>query len=160
MAKIYIALLRISIGFIFIWTFLDKLFGLGFSTDPAKSWIAGSSPTAGYLSNATYGPFAEVFQSLMSNPVTDWLFMLGMLGVGVAFILGIALKFSSYAGALMMGLFYLSAFPPATNPLVDNHVIYALVLLFLGQSDAASHLGVGKKWNKSLIVRKFPLLRN
>lgn len=160
MAKIYTALLRIGIGFIFLWGFLDKLFGLGFSTTPAKSWMVGASPTAGYLSNATRGPLAEIFQSLTGNPVTDWLFMLGLLGVGVAFVLGIALRFSSYAGATMMILLYLSAFPPATNPLIDNHIIYALLLLFLAQAGAGDYLGLGKNWNKSLIVKTLPFLRN
>ncbi len=160
MVKVYTALLRISIGFIFLWTFLDKLFGLGFSTLSERSWISGASPTAGYLSNATRGPLAEVFQSLTGNPVTDWLFMLGMLGVGVAFVLGIALKFSSFAGAAMMALLYLSAFPPATNPLIDNHVVYALLLLFLAQADAGNYLGFGKNWNKGSVVKMFPFLRN
>ncbi len=160
MAKIYTALLRISIGFVFLWGFLDKLFGLGFSTDPAKSWLMGASPTAGYLSNATRGPFAEIFQSLTGNPITDWLFMLGLLGVGTAFVLGIALRFSSYAGAMMMALLYLSAFPPTTNPLIDDHVIYALLLLFLAQTNSGNYLGLGKNWNKSLIVKTLPFLRN
>ena len=42
--------LRIATGFIFLWAFLDKLFGLGYSTASAKSWIHGGSPTKGYLS--------------------------------------------------------------------------------------------------------------
>ena len=31
-ARIVLAVLRIVVGFIFLWTFLDKTFGLGFST--------------------------------------------------------------------------------------------------------------------------------
>lgn len=32
---------------------------------------------------AAVGPFKDTFAS-MASPLTDWLFMLGMLGVGVA----------------------------------------------------------------------------
>ena len=84
MVKTYLALLRVGMGFIFLWAFFDKLLGLGYATLPERSWLAGGSPTFGYLKNATHGPLAEFFQSLAGNPLVDILFMLGLLGVGVA----------------------------------------------------------------------------
>ncbi len=160
MVKISPALLRISIGFIFLWAFFDKLLGLGFATEASNSWLAGNSPTSGYLQFATQGPFANFFQSLAGNPIVDWLFMLGLLGVGTAFVLGIALKFASLAGATMITLMYLSAFPPANNPIIDEHVIFALLMLFLAQTDAGNVFGFGKDWAKSGIVKKLAFLRN
>ena len=58
---IFWGLLRIAMGWIFLWAFLDKCFGLGFATgrDPetgaidfgsADAWINGGSPTEGFLS--------------------------------------------------------------------------------------------------------------
>ena len=38
--------LRIALGFVFLWTFLDKTFGLGFATPAEKAWVTGASPTA------------------------------------------------------------------------------------------------------------------
>lgn len=158
MVKTYLSLLRIAIGFVFLWAFFDKLLGLGYATTPDMSWLAGSSPTLGYLKNATYGPLAEFFQSLAGNPIVDFLFMAGLLGVGVAFVLGIAMRFASLAGATMLILMYLSAFPPANNPIVDDHIIYALVLLVLGNSE--SKRGVLQNWwNKTMIAQTFPFLR-
>ncbi len=157
MVKTYLSLLRVSIGFIFLWAFFDKLLGLGFATASAKSWLAGNSPTLGYLKNATHGPFAEFFQSLAGNPIVDFLFMLGLLGVGVAFVLGIAMRFAALSGAAMLILMYLSAFPPANNPIIDDHIIYALVLLLLGNSE--SKTSISKWWNKTSIAQTFPFLQ-
>ncbi|MEV4569763.1 hypothetical protein AB0K12_38895 [Nonomuraea sp. NPDC049419] len=40
---------RIAIGWIFLWAFLDKTFGWGFATPSDRAWIAGGSPTTGFL---------------------------------------------------------------------------------------------------------------
>ena len=101
-------LLRLSLSFIFLWVFFDKLFGLGFATESNKSWLLGISPTTGFLSNAPDGPFAPIFNSLSGNAGVDFLFMGGLLLVGAALLLGIGMKIATYSGALMMFLIYLS----------------------------------------------------
>ena len=159
MVKTYIGLLRVWMGFIFLWAFFDKLLGLGYATLPERSWLAGGSPTFGYLKNATHGPLAEFFQSLAGNPLVDILFMLGLLGVGVAFILGIAMRLAALSGATMLILMYLSAFPPANNPIVDDHIIYALVMLFLGYSESNKG-NMAKWWNQTMVAHTFPFLRD
>src|SRR5690554_1581179 len=84
------AMLRIGLGFIFLWAFLDKLIGLGFSTcrspetnevmiQCSKSWLGGGSPTEGFLLHGTYGPLAQFYQGLAGNPAIDALFMVGLL---------------------------------------------------------------------------------
>lgn len=160
MVKTYLGFLRIGLGFIFLWAFFDKLLGLGFATPPERAWILGSSPTFGYLKNATYGPFADFFQSLAGNPIVDFLFMLGLLGVGVAFVLGIVMKFASLAGATMLILMYLSAFPPTNNPLIDDHIIYALVLLVLANIDSKKTTAISSWWSKTKLAKTFPFLRD
>jgi uncharacterized membrane protein YphA (DoxX/SURF4 family) len=47
--KIIFIVLRLVLGFIFLWAFVDKVFGLGFATASSKAWIHGASPTAGFL---------------------------------------------------------------------------------------------------------------
>ena len=44
-----LAVLRIAMGFLFLWAFLDKTFGLHYATPSAKAWIHGGSPTKGFL---------------------------------------------------------------------------------------------------------------
>jgi len=129
-AKYILVTIRIAMALIFLWAFIDKLFGLGFATTPEKSWLAGVSPTTGFLSYATYGPFASIFKALAGVPLVDWLFMLGLLFVGLTFLFNKYVKYSSIVGMLMMLLMYLSMFPPKNNPLIDDHIIYLIIFAF------------------------------
>lgn len=131
MNKNIISLLRIGLGFIFLWAFFDKLFGLGFATTVDKAWIHGGSPTYGFLAFAAKGPFAMFFKSLAGNPLVDWVFMIGLLGVGLSMIFNYFVKLGSIAGILMVVLMYLAVLPPENNPVIDDHIIYALVFLLL-----------------------------
>jgi len=150
------AVLRIGMGWIFLWGFLDKLFGLGFATASEKAWLAGGSPTSGYLNFATSGPFAPLFQSLAGNPVVDWLFMLGLLLLGLALILGIGVKIAGYSGALLMFLMWLSHLPPENNPFLDEHIIYLIILIGLATVKAGQVVGLGKWWSER--VENYPFL--
>ncbi len=130
--KIVFTSLRLVMGFIFLWAFLDKTFGLGFATTSAKSWINGGSPTAGFLTGAVKGPFAEFFHGLAGVAVVDWLFMAGLLVVGLTLILNKYVRWGCAAGTAMMLLVYLATLFPENNPIVDEHIVYALVFAFIG----------------------------
>ena len=152
------ALLRIGLGLIFLWSFFDKLFGWGFSTAPDKAWILGSSPTSGFLHFGTHGPFRPIFQSLAGSTIVDWLFMLGLLLIGLALILGIGVKIAGYSGALMMLLIWLALLLPKHNPILDEHIIYLVVLLGLTIVKSGQWFGLGKQWANTKIVKKYPIL--
>src|SRR3546814_14036197 len=98
------AALRVGVGSVFLWAFLDKLFGLGYSTPSERSWLNGGSPTEGFLSNVDVGPLAGFFRDIAGNVFIDWLFMLGLLGLGVAVIAGVALRLAAASGTLLMAL--------------------------------------------------------
>ena len=53
----FLAVVRVAIGFVFLWAFIDKTFGLGYATPSAKAWINGGSPTKGFLSGVEVGPW-------------------------------------------------------------------------------------------------------
>ena len=151
------AALRIGIGWLFLWAFLDKLFGLGFATSPENAWIAGGSPTSGFLEFAASGPLAPLFQGLAGNPVVDWLFMLGLLLVGLALLSGIGVNIAGYSGALMMLVLWLSRLPPESNPVLDEHIIYMIVLIGLARVKAGQWVGLGKWWSQ--LVKDYPFLQ-
>lgn len=161
------ALLRLALGFVFLWAFADKLLALGFATGRAENgtvdvlgadaWINGGSPTSGFLANGTDGPLASVFQDMAGVAVVDWLFMLGMLGVGVALLLGIAMWLAAVAGATQMLLIRVATVPE-NNPLIDQHVVYAIALFALAAAAAGDHWGLGRAWRRTRLVRRFPLL--
>lgn len=159
-AKKYVwGLLRIFMGWIFLWPFLDKLFGWGFATEPDKAWLAGASPTYGFLKFGTHGPLAGIFQNMAGNAFVDWLFMLGLLLIGLALILGIGVKIAAKAGSLMLLFMWLAALPPEHNPIIDDHIIYILVLLSLKLNHAGDYLGFGKQWSNTTLVQKYKILR-
>ena len=153
-----LATLRLATGFIFLWAFLDKAFGLGFSTPAERAWINGGTPSQGFLkSDSVVGPLKDFFAGIAS-PASDLLFMLGMLGIGVAVMLGIGLRISAIAGSVIMVLMYLAEWPFAantgsTNPLVDYHIIYAFALIAVAATAAGSTWGFGTLWRTLPFVR-------
>ena len=152
---------RLVLGVIFLWAFADKLFGLGYSTKSANAWLNGGSPTNGFLAN-TKGWFSGFFHAIAGNPVTDALFMAALLGIGLALILGIGMRVAGISGAVLMLMMYAAAIPGVagtTNPVVDDHIVYAL--LFVGYAIypvVGNTLGFGKAWQSLRIVQKAPIL--
>jgi thiosulfate dehydrogenase [quinone] large subunit len=150
--------LRILLGWLFLWGFLDDLFGLGYSTPSSGAWINGGSPTAGYLKYAAGGIFKGFYNSISGNGVVDWLFMLALLALGVALILGIGMRIAAYGGTLLLLLFWSSNVPPTDNPFIDEHIIYIFVLWGLYLNKAGHIFGLGDWWAKTWLVKRFPIL--
>ncbi|MEV3936776.1 hypothetical protein AB0K52_12465 [Glycomyces sp. NPDC049804] len=151
--------LRIALGWVFLWAFLDKTFGLGFATEKEAAWLEGGSPTAGFLTHGTKGPFAEFYQGMAGNAFADWLFMLGLLGIGLALLLGIGMRVAAATGALLLILMWTAALWPENNPFMDDHLIYAGLLIGLALARAEDTLGLGKSWGDLPVVKRHPLLK-
>ena len=161
--------LRLAIGFEFLWAFLDKTFGWGYTTTNAKAWIHGGSPTTGFLSGVNVGPLQGTFHSLAGVTAVDWLFMLGLLGVGVALILGVALRPAAISGCTMLAMMYVASWPFAklaagqptgsTNPIVDDHVVSFMALIAIGAFAALSVGMLSRRWSALGFVRSHSWLR-
>ncbi len=156
-ARYSLVALRLATGFIFLWAFLDKAFGLGFSTPAERAWIVGGKPSQGFLlGDGVTGPFKPFFAGIAS-PASDVLFMLGMIAIGLAVILGVGLRVSAVVGSVILVLMYLAewVFTPnaaSTNPLVDYHIIYALALIVIAATAAGDTFGLGKWWKTLPVV--------
>lgn len=138
--KITLFLLRVSLGWLFFYAGLTKLI------DP--KWSA-----AGFLGSA--GTFPSFFQLLTKPdilPVVNFLNEWGLLLLGVSLILGIFVRFSSFLGAILMILYYFAhlkfPYPDANSFIVDDHIIYALVLLYFVAVRA------GKTWGLDGFFRR------
>lgn len=151
------AVIRIAMGLLFAWAFADKTFGWGYATTAENAWINGGSPTQGFLGRIDHGPLAAMFRSWAGAAWADWLFMLGLLGIAVALLLGIGLRIAAVTGTIMMLLMWAAEWPPdqhtdtgalthSTNPLIEYHIIYALVLIGLAAASAGNTWGFGKQW--------------
>ena len=161
--------LRLALGFEFLWAFLDKTFGLGYATASKNAWINGGSPTKGFLGGANVGPFQGVFRSLSGVAGMDWLFMIGLLGIGVALILGVAIRPAAVSGALLLLLMWAAVWVPAkiaggqpsgsTNPIVDDHIIGIFGLIVLAGLATWGAGYFGRKWASLRVVQTHPWLR-
>lgn len=164
----FLSLTRIAIGFIFFWAFIDKLFGLGFSTCAVRddagvktgtdvmcdsAWVSGGRMTEGYLASST-GPFAEFFQNLGTQAWTDWPYMIGLAGIGLALMLGIGTKVALWTGPTMLLMMYVSHSWPGvggntTNPFIDDHIIQALAIIAIVLVELTyQSIGLGHWWRR------------
>jgi len=165
--------LRIAIGWVFLWAFLDKLLALGFATgrNPETgvvdrfgdaAWIYGGSPTDGFLKFGlhTKEPFTGFYEGLVGSSFIEWVYMLSMAAIGLALILGVATRLAAGAGIVWMLLFYTaSAIWPENNPFLDDHIIYAIVLAGIAYVGAGRYFGLGRQWERLSLVQKYPILR-
>lgn len=162
-------LLRILLGWSFLWAFLDKMFGLGFATcrldDGAidfgcdAAMIQGGSPTYGFLTFATQGSHTGGLFDWMAPSAADSinfadvLFMLALLLLGVALLLGIGVRIAAIGGAILMAFLFLAGDVwPENNPVNSSHVIEMVV--FLG----IAYVGPGP-FSLQKSVEGFPALR-
>jgi thiosulfate dehydrogenase (quinone) large subunit len=158
-ARYTMAAARISLGWVFLWAFLDKTFGLGHETAHGAAWIRGGSPTKGFLAFAAVGPFKGLYHSIAGATWADWLFMVGLLAIGVALLLGVTMRLAAASGALMLVLMWTVALPPANNLFMDDHLIYAMLLVILAAAGAGATLGLGRWWERLPIVSKHAWLK-
>jgi len=168
---VFLSITRILIGFIFLWAFLDKLFGLGFSTCRTtaedgsytieamcdSAWLNGSRITEGYL---VYGgnpnsPFNDFYVDLGGQAWTDWPFMIGLAGIGLALMLGIGTRIAMVAGVLMLVMMYTTQMLPTTNPVIDDHIVQAAAIIAIVLLEVRYQaIGLGSWWKRLGVVEK------
>lgn len=139
LSNISLFLLRVSLGWVFLYAGLIKI------QDPG--WSA-----AGYIKGAkTFNELYQLFALPQYMHYTDLLNEWGLTLIGVALILGIVVRFASYCGILLMLLYY---FPVLDFPkvgysyLVDEHIVYILALLVLIAFRA------GEIWGLEVLFRR------
>jgi|DewCreStandDraft_5_1066085.scaffolds.fasta_scaffold01510_6 thiosulfate dehydrogenase [quinone] large subunit len=146
---VFALLLRLSLGFIFIWAGFDKLI-----TDFTAK---------GFLINATSGPLKDLFVRLGENQtaltVIDPLVVWGQILIGFSLILGLFTRFGLLMGAVQMFIFYLAQLWPEFNPFLDEHIVYILVMALLGALGAGRILGLDALIERWEPVKRTPALQ-
>ena len=84
--------------------------------------------------------------------------MVGLLGIGVALLLGIGMRIAAASGAAMLIMMWSAVLPPANNLFMDDHIVYALVLVLLALTGAGRTFGLGRAWERLPMVARRPFL--
>ncbi|MEK7170292.1 MAG: DoxX family membrane protein [Patescibacteria group bacterium] len=143
--------LRISLGALFFYAGITKVL------DP--SWSA-----AGYLLNAkTFSGLYAWFASPALLPFTNFVNEWGLFLIGLCLMLGICVRISGIAGAMLMLLYYFpildGVYPNPHSFLVDEHIVYVFALLTLAAFRAGRIYGLEKWCSELPICSRFPKLR-
>jgi thiosulfate dehydrogenase (quinone) large subunit len=171
-----LAVLRIAFGLTFLWAFFDKLLALGYSTGQitnsagdrtgidfmakGRAWLNGGSPTKGFLSHVSdHNPLRGMWNSMAGTAWADWLFMIGLAGIGIALTFGIGMRIAGVAGALLYLFLWVASWPLTTNPVIDDHVLGAISVAVLALTYAGDTWGFGRRWARTPLVTRYPVLR-
>ncbi|RJQ32765.1 DoxX family protein [Candidatus Parcubacteria bacterium] len=151
-SKFFLFLLRIAMGWMFFYAGVTKVLN--------PQWTA-----EGFLKGAkTFTAFYDFLLQPEILPIVNFTNKWGLTLLGVSLILGIFVRLSSILGALLMILYYLPILQfPYPNPnsyIVDQHVIYALVLLFFAAVRAGRIGGLEGISSRLPVISRFPRLRN
>lgn len=160
LGALLLGLTRISLAWILLWAGLDKLFGLGLPTAQGSAVVVGVSPTVGFLTHALdpEGPAAPVLGPMAGNIVIDILFMAGLLGCGLAILLGVVMRLAVVLSAVLWVSIWFASLPLENNPFLDQHLFMAVTGLALAALGAGRYLGFGTWWTRTAVVRRVPLL--
>ena len=138
--------LRVVMGWVLLQGGLTKLVTY-LDGNPETNWTA-----AGYLANAIPegNPFMGLFADMAGSGLVDILVMWGLTLTGIGIILGAFLRWNAFWAAVMMMMFWaasltgglMQGLPLAHGWVVDDHLVYAMLLFGLGAIGAGRILGV------------------
>jgi thiosulfate dehydrogenase [quinone] large subunit len=159
------ALLRVAVGFIFLTAGIQKAFlsEEPFSAAAFLRFGTGGTPVLGApVEGVIYNPTHDLWVALAANatllPVVNWLVVFGQLAIGLALIAGLATRFATIMGTLMMVGFFFAAWE-FEHGVVNQHLTYALVTGFIGYIGAGRYYGLDGIVERLAIVRQTPQLR-
>ena len=122
--------LRVVMGWTFFYAGITKVL------DP--TWSA-----RGFLLNAI--PEGNPFGGVWATMAEEWLWLIdplnawGLTLVGLGLLLGVLVRWSAFWGAVMMLFYWAASLPLANGLVIDDHVVYALLLFGLGAFGATDH---------------------
>ena len=129
--KITLLLTRVALGWYMFYAGITKVLDPNWS---AEGYLKGAKILTGL-----YMWFASPGVLPIINFVNEW----GLTLLGISLILGKFVKYSAPLGALLMFLYYLPLgiiHPDAHSLIVDDHIIFGLLLIYLARADTQKFL--------------------
>ena len=142
--------LRLLLGWFMFFAGIEKVL------DPA--WTAQGFLLSAKTFPAFYAWFAEPVNSWWIDPLNAW----GIALVGVALLLGVAVRPAAWAGAVLMIVYYFphNVFPQVPHGfIVEEHIIYAAAFILVAFLPAAQHFGLGGALRRTFLGR-LPVIRS
>jgi len=143
--------LRLVMGWVFFYAGIDKLLAGDWS---AQGYLMGAANREGSLFPGLWETMAQNYVGLI-NPLNMW----GLTLVGLALIVGAAVRWSAFWGSVIMLFYYLSGYPLENSLLIDSHVVYIALLFGIGAFGAGRILGVDEYLERTAVVENNPWLR-
>ena len=161
--QLAVAVLRVAVGFIFLFAGLEKVIGGGgewtaagflqFGTGGTLGWPFVTEPVEGTIYNPTNAFWVALADNDFAMSVINLLVPWGQIGIGLGLMLGFLTRFSAAMGTLMMVLFFFAAWDVEFG-IVNQHLTYALVTFVLGYLGSGNFYGldgvlaerVGRGW--------------
>ena len=80
----------------------------------------------------------------------DWVYMVSLLLIGLGLITGVMTRLAAVGGIAWMAIFYLgTAIWPEHNPFLDDHFVYAIVLVGLSWRTPAATTALARSGSGS-----------
>ena len=147
--KVILFLARVLMG--------GSLIGLGLRLFVGGGWDAWNA--IGVVLPTTYprGPIGDIFLNFWGNPFVIQLLIWSSVLVGIALVLGIAVRLASYGGILIMLMLYLAVIPPG-SVILNQQIMYIVVLLFLVAGEAGKVGGLDS-FLAPILEERYPSLK-
>jgi thiosulfate dehydrogenase [quinone] large subunit len=71
----------------------------------------------------------------------------------------VTMRLAAAAGVVLLVLMWTAVLPPANNPFMDEHLVYALTLVAITLAGARHTLGLGRIWDRLPVVRDHAALQ-
>ena len=149
--QLAVAVLRVAVGFIFLFAGLEKVIGGAGAWSAAGFLQHGTAGTLGWpwisevVEGTIYNPTQPFWVALADNDfamsIINLLVPWGQIGIGVGLMLGLLTRFSAAMGTLMMLLFFFAAWDIEFG-VVNQHLTYALVTFVLGYLGTGNFYGL------------------
>ncbi len=158
-----IVIMRVVMGWVLFQGGVTKLVTY-LDAPPANDWTA-----AGFLANAIPegNPFTGMFAAMAGSATVDLLVMWGLTLTGLGLIVGALVRWNAFWGAVMMLMFWMASLtgglmqglPVAHGWVVDDHLVYAVLLFGLGAIGAGRILGLDARIEELGLVKRNRWLR-
>lgn len=134
-----------------------SMIGIGLRLFVGGGW--GAWNAVGVVLPSTYprGPIGNILLNFWGNQIVIQLLIWALVLIGLALVLGVAVRLASYGGMFIMLLMYLAVIPPS-SAIISQQLIYMVVFLAMVTGEAGKVMGMDS-FLAPILEEKYPALK-